>query len=124
MMVADQVKAITMWNCFNFRTVALAGAWFLFPALAGAQPQLPDQTTVVDSQQITIYDATLAARERNRRITVGLLRSGLIPIPSGIVDGQFISFVGGQFVAVPAPSGGMADGVATAGVFKQRYESD
>ena len=117
MMAEGRAKAITMWNCFNSSAAFTLLALLCLPITGQAQIPLPDQTTVEDSQQITIYDATLAARERNRRITVGLLRSGLIPIPSGIVDGQFISFVGGQFVAVPAPSGGMADGVATAGVF-------
>ena len=49
------------------------------PSLSQAQgPPLPDQTTVDDSQQITVYDSTLPLRERNRRITVGLLRSGLL----------------------------------------------
>ena len=93
---------------------------FAFPTSGQQIPfdQLPEQTTRVPTQELAVYDATESdPAQRLKRITVETLQSGLIPVPPGIVDGQFISFVGGQFVAVPAPSGGMADGVATAGVF-------
>ena len=67
-----------MWNSSKSRLIALLIA-VMVPSLAMAQgPPLPDQTTVDDSQQITVYDSTLPLRERNRRITVGLLRSGLL----------------------------------------------
>ena len=65
---------------FNFSNCRLALlVALLLSSLSLAQgPPLPDQTTVDDSQQITVYDSTLPIRERNRRITVGLLRSGLL----------------------------------------------
>ena len=65
-----------MWNYFSSSLIPLLVA-VLLPSLSQAQPPLPNQTTIVNSQQITVYDATLPERERNRRITVGLLRSGL-----------------------------------------------
>ena len=64
-----------MLKLSNFSLALIAA--LLLPALAHAQLPLPDQTTIVNSQQITVYDATLPERERNRRMTVGLLRSGL-----------------------------------------------
>ena len=60
MMAVGPAKAITMWNSSNSRLIALLVA-VLLPSLAHAQPTLPDQTTVVDSQQITVYDATLGS---------------------------------------------------------------
>ena len=60
----------------------------LLPSMALAQgPPLPEQTTVDNTQQITVYDSTLPVRERNRRITVGLLRSGL---PATIESGECV----------------------------------
>lgn len=75
-----------MWNCSKSRLIALFFA-VLLTSQAQAQIPLQDQTTIVDSQQITVYDSTLPARERNRRITVGLLRSGL---PATIEPGQCV----------------------------------
>ena len=71
-----------MWKFISSSFIAL-----LLPSLLLAQPTLPDQTTVDNTQQITVYDSTLPLRERNKRITVGLLRSGL---PATITAGQCV----------------------------------
>ena len=65
-------------------TLARPGACSRRPA---AQPALPDQTTYVPAQQITIYDATLAANLRNRRMTMLALRNVIL---DGITAGANI----------------------------------
>ena len=75
-----------MFNFSNCRLALLVA--LLLPSLSLAQaPPLPDQTTVDNTQQVTVYDSTLPVRERNRRITVGLLRSGL---PATIESGECV----------------------------------
>ena len=76
-----------MWKFINSKLIALLFA-VLLPSLAQAQgPPLPNQTTVDNTQQITVYDSTLAENARNRRITVGLLRGNL---PATITAGQCV----------------------------------
>ena len=75
-----------MFNFSNCRLALLVA--LLLPSLSLAQgPPLPDQTTVDNTQQVTVYDSTLPVRERNLRITVGLLRSGL---PATIESGECV----------------------------------
>ena len=62
-------------------------ALLALPALAASQPALPSQTTYVPAQQITIYDATLAANLRNRRMTMLALRNVIL---DGITAGANI----------------------------------
>ena len=85
----------------------------LLPVLAQAQPTLPDQTTVDDTQQITIYDATLPAGERNRRITVGILRSALLE-RLDLVEGSNITLTPGSGNTVTIASTASGGGPLTA----------
>ena len=97
---------------FNFRLALLVA---LLPALAFAQRPIPDQTTVDNAQQITVYDSTRPVRDRNLRITVGLLRGML---PATIEAGQCVQGNGGGteliFGACGTGGGGDITAVLTA----------
>ena len=120
-MAVDPVKETMTWKFINSRLALLVA--LLLPALCLAQgPPLPDQTTVVNTQQITVYDSTLPARERNRRITVGVLRSGLLERLDLIAGSNITLTPGtGNTVTISGQAGGgTADGVVTGLTFAGR----
>ena len=100
MMADNQVVEAMMLKFFKFRLALLVA--LLMPSLAFAQRPLPDQTTVDNSQQITVYDSTRPARDRNLRITVGLLRGNL---PATIEPSQCVQGNGGGTELVFGPCG-------------------
>ena len=112
MMAALLVAEIMKSKFFNFRLALLVA---LLPALAFAQRPIPDQTTVDNAQQITVYDSTRPVRDRNLRITVGLLRGML---PATIEAGQCVQGNGGGteliFGACGTGGGGDITAVLTA----------